>query len=650
MTRLENAGAPTRVAAAVLALAALASLFAAVLILVALAGLGQLSADADLTRAPAWLWYYRADPDVAKWTKYGAMAGGAAVAVLLIAAVVNRPGRPLHGAARWACEREIAGEGLRAKQGIVLGRQGGRYLVFGGSEHVMLYAPTRSGKGVGVVIPNLLNWPDSIVVLDVKQENYQATAGFRAEHGQAVYLFDPLNADGRTNCYNPLAHVDRSDPVATLDELQKLAVMLFPTGAEIKDPFWSESARTGFIGVGAYVAETPALPFTIGEIYRNLTQGDARQRFPELIRERAAAKAPLSAGCVSALSDFCGASENTFASIRSTITSRMNLWLNPRVDAATSRSDFDLRELRARRMSIYLGVSPDNLDRVAPLYNLIFQQLVDLNTRELPSERHKRQVLVLLDEFARLGHSAVLAKAFSYVAGYGLRLLPVLQSPSQLRSNYGAEVAEEIMTNCGVELVFTPKELRTAQDLSERLGYSTVKSRSKSRPAGLADGKRSVSESDQKRALMMPQELLQMDRDGLIVLRGGIPPIRGKKVAYYRERDFKRRLRPAPTAPLAKGVEPAASDEASAPTDTMGAIVVHLAEIRGDIAEIRTQLRERPMTVAEAAGEVALSYAAIQANLADLDDLPPEGSTEDEAFEWMNRHLNNVLIEPEVAA
>lgn len=412
---------------------------------------------------------------------------------------------PLHGAARWASEAELVGAGLRSRQGVVLGRKGGRLLVFGGSEHVMLHAPTRSGKGVGVVIPNLLTWPDSVVVLDVKRENWEASAGFRAAHGQEVVLFDPLDPERRTARFNPLGHIDRTDVVAVLDELQKLAVMLFPP-PQHGDPFWAEAARTGLIGVGAYVAETPELQFSLDAIYRELTQGEPRTRLPEEVRARAAAGRPLSSGCVSAISDFCSASENTFASIKQTITARMNLWLNPRVCAATDASDFDLRDLRERRISLYLGVSPDNLARVAPLYNLLLQQLVDLNTRERPSvDRHAVRVLMVLNEFARLGHAAVIAHGFSYVAGYGLRLLPVLQSPAQLRAEYGADLAEEIMANCGVEIAFAPKELRVAQDLSERLGYWTYAGRSSSRPTLLSKGNRSTTESDRRRALMMPQ-------------------------------------------------------------------------------------------------------------------------------------------------
>ena len=517
---------------------------AAIAVLFALFGLNQISGTMRWSQVPRFFWYYRGDPLIHTWLGRGAMIGGLVVVLSLL--VILRRGVSLHGAARFASEREIRKEGLRADTGIILGRKGGRYLVFGGSEHVLLEAPTRGGKGVGVVIPNLLNWRDSVVVLDVKRENWDITAGFRKDSGQDVYLFDPLDVDRRTARYNPLSYIRRYDAIEVINELQKISVMLFPA-PERGDPFWTEASRVGFVGVGAYVAATAALPFTVGEIYRNLTNGDPKNRFPKLIAERAAAGDPLSVGCVSALADFTSASDNTFSSIKQTITSRLNLWLNPYVDAATAGTDFDLREIRKRRMTIYLGVSPDNIDRVAPLYNLFFQQLVDLNTRELPENGGGPvQVLVLLDEFARLGRAGVIASGFSYVAGYGLRLLPVIQSRAQLRAIYGNDVADEIVANCGVEIAFTPKELRVANELSERLGYYTTKATSKSRSIHGMLANRSQSESDHRRALMLPQELMQMPKEQLLVLRGGIPVIKASKIFYFKARDFRSRVRPAP--------------------------------------------------------------------------------------------------------
>ena len=354
MNRLASAPWPLKIATAgVIVLAALAGL-AAMTFTVALAGLHRLSAHVDVSAVPGWFWYFRNDPGVQRWFKVGAISS-LATGLLGAAAAAKGLQRPLYGAARWAREHELRQAGFRAKSGILLGRAGGQPLVFGGQEHVLLYAPTRSGKGVGVVIPNLLTWPHSTVVLDVKRENWEATAGYRAAHGQQVLLFDPLDPEGRTARFNPLGHVDRRDPVAVLDELQKVAVMLLPAPPHT-DPFWAEAARTGFIGVGALVAATPDKPFSMGAIYAELTEGDPRTRLRQIVRRRNTQGEPLSPGAASALSDFCSTSENTFASVKQTLTSRMSLWLNPRIRAATEVSDFDLRDFRSRRISLFLGV------------------------------------------------------------------------------------------------------------------------------------------------------------------------------------------------------------------------------------------------------------------------------------------------------
>ena len=505
--------------------------------------LGLPVAAYDPLKMPQFIWYYRADPHVVK-AMAGGLVGGVTLLAGLIYALWSR-GAPLHGAARFANERELTRHGFRSVSGIIVGRRGGRFLTFGGSEHVLVEAPTRSGKGTGIVIPNLLTWAGSVIVLDVKRENYDSSAGFRAKYGQDVFLFNPTDREGRTARYNPLAYIDRGDPDDVIIELQKIATMLF-LAPERGEAFWANGARTGFVGVGAWLAETSDEPLTMGAIYRHLTGGDARSFFK---KELANAQLRLSTGCRTALSDFAGGSDNSFADIKKTITNVLGLWLNPLVDAATSASDFDLRDLRKRHISIYLGVSPDELDRIAPLYNLLFQQLIDLNVRELPGDTTPVPVLVILDEFARLGRASVIASAFSYVAGYGIRLLPVIQSRSQLRGVYGEHVADEIVANCGVEVAFTPKELRVGNELSERLGYVGQASVTKSLTINGWLANRSKSISEQRRALMLPQELMQFPPTKLILLRGGIPPIIGTKIFYYKSRFFKKRALPPPEVP-----------------------------------------------------------------------------------------------------
>lgn len=314
--------------------------------LVAIIGMGQFRTDLNLAKMPQYFWFYRHNPFVMGWLAKG--VGGVAAAGGLIAAMIyiNRKDA-LHGAARWARHSEAKAAGLMDREGLLLGKSGNGFVQFGGTEHVLLEAPTRAGKGVGVVIPNLLTWADSVVVLDVKQENWEKSAGWRKSLGHQVLLFDPLDPQGRTCRFNPFSHINRSDPVEVIDELQKIAAMLWPPPAN-GESFWMDSARTAFIGVAAYIAATPVLPFTMGEVYRNFSAGDAKERFPKIIKERQAQRNPLSEACISALNDWISSSANTFTGIRQSVSAKINLWINPYVDAATSESDFDLREFRSR--------------------------------------------------------------------------------------------------------------------------------------------------------------------------------------------------------------------------------------------------------------------------------------------------------------
>ncbi len=537
--------------------------------LVASAGLGAvavlfrahlLNAHTPWRRVPGAIWTLRAYPIVYEPFLVGVAIGLVLTAVVVVSTLFTR--QKLHGEARWARIGEVRRGKLLGSSGIVLGKFGGKVMRFGGPEHVLLEAPTRAGKGVGVIIPNLLDWPDSLVVLDIKQENYDNTAGYRLKVlGQRVVLFNPLDPKGNTARYNPLSYINRQDSVEVINELQKIGMMLFPDPVS-GDNFWAESARTAFLGVAAYVAATvddgpDALPFTMGEVYRQFAAGDAAKRFPKIIAKREEAGQPLSGGCVSALRDFTTASPNTFTSIRQSVTAKINAWLNPYVDAATSKSDFDLSEFRDKRISLYLGVSPDDLERVAPIYGLLFQQLIDRNVRELPKgDRHRVKVLVALDEFASLGKCSVLAQAFSYVAGYGLRLLPAFQSIEQIQGVYGDKVAADIERNCAVRLVLRPAGLADAKKISDQLGTYTFRARSRNM-ATWGGGGGSTSESDQRRPLLLPQEVEMLPENDLIVFRRGMHATYGKKVRYYAEKKLSARTKIAPPAMPAICVDPA---------------------------------------------------------------------------------------------
>ena len=485
-------------------------------------------------RINAWLW---------------SGAGFSTVALLLPLVLFFKPSRQsLHGDARFASAREIRKAGLTGNRGIIVGKKGSGYLMFDGSQHVLLSAPTRSGKGVSVVIPNLLTWPESCVVLDIKRENWDITSGYRRKYGQRCYLFNPGASDGRTHRYNPLGYISE-DPGKRIDDIQKIANMIFPD-VQGTDPIWTATPRSLFLGVVLFLLESPGKPVTLGQVLREtLTDGDGKDYFDKAAKDRRDCGNGLSGACVRGLQSYTSiASENTRSGIMTSFRSRLELWMNPAIDAATSENDFDLRDLRKRKMSIFIGITPDNLERMAPLINLFFQQLVDLNTRELPSQNPdlKYTCLLLMDEFTSMGKVNILSKGISFIAGYGLRMMPIIQSPAQLTDVYGREAAETFRTNHALNIVFPPKasETESARDISEWLGYTTTKSASKSRNTEIFKRRNSSeSVSDQRRALLLPQEITSLGEEAELIVLENVLPIQAKKVRYFADAKFMDRLK-----------------------------------------------------------------------------------------------------------
>jgi type IV secretion system protein VirD4 len=504
--------------------------------------------EASLLAVLRYQYYYGDHPGLRGRLTWSSVAGFGLVIIAVGLLFIPRP-RPLHGEARFARRREIASAGLFGGEGIILGQVGSRYLMLDGQQGVLLAAPPRSGKGVGVVIPNLLNWPGSVVCVDIKRENWSITAGFRQAHGQACFLLDPFAEDGRTSRWNPFAYVSEAH-ARRINDLQRIADMLYPDPPGV-DPFWTASARALFLGIALYLFETPYLPRTLGEVLRQGMASDNEgfgKHWKRIIEARARQRRPLSPECVRALYDVIDLAPVTASSIRKTFTSRLDLWLNPMLDAATAHNDFDLRGLRKEPMSIYVGVNPDDLHRLRPVLNLFFQQAIGLQTRELPEHNRelKHQVLMLLDEFTALGRIPIIADAISYLPGYNVRVLLVIQTPSQLREVYGPHAAETMVKTLAARIVYAPKDVSDAKEISEELGSTTVKSKTVSR-AIFGGGKGpSVSVSEQRRALLLPQEVKDIGTRGAIVFYEGLRPILSDKIRYFEDRCFKARRIAAP--------------------------------------------------------------------------------------------------------
>ncbi len=423
-----------------------------------------------------------------------------------------------------------------------------------GSAFIFLAAASRTGKGIGIIIPNLLRWFDSCVVTDFKKENFSITSKFRQQVlKQEVFLFNPFDEQGETHQYNPLSVV--RDGHLTTPDLLTIAEMLFPTDGDATSKYFASSAQNLFIGLALYIKQTPTLPFTIDEIFRQ-SKGKGKT-LKEHLEGILSSRTDLSDTCSEALLDFLALDEDKGQSgVMNTMKSALIDWNNPVFDAATSDSDFSFHDLRKKRMTIYVGITPDYIPVAGRILNLFFSQLININTKELPEQNKtlKYKVLLLMDEFTAMGRSGIIAKSNNYFAGYGLQLLTIVQNPAQIEAKepegYGKDTAKTYIGNHEAQLFYTP-EKEDAESISAFLGDKTVKTKN----IQYSGGKRSISISETKRALMLPQELREMPFKKMIIMMRGKKPIYCDKIHYFKESPFIERLKAmSPTLSKIKGI------------------------------------------------------------------------------------------------
>lgn len=432
---------------------------------------------------------------------------------------------------------------------IIVGRHRGRYLMARNQEFVLLAAPTGGDKSVGFVLPNLLNYQDSVVAFDMKQELFRLTSLFRQRHGHAVYLWAPFAEDGRTHRWNMLDTVDRNS-LFRVGDILAIAQAFYPSDCHPKEKYWNDNARNLFLALVLYIMDTPELPCTMGEVYRQSSGAgkQIRQHLEDLLIERRAGSRPLSAECIDAFNRFLSASSEAIGNIISTFNAPLLVFSNPIVDAATSASDFDLRDVRRRRMSIYVCVPPHRLADAGVLANIFYARLINLNTTQLPEKDPsvKYECLLLLEELAALGKIAALVKSNFFIRDYGLRLASVLQNLAQLVALYGDAEARTLIGDHTLQIVYPPSDHREAEEYSKMLGLLTeiAVSTSTSRSAGAAGGStRSESSSAHARALLLPQELRLLQQHQQIVFPRHGRPILCDKARYFEDHRFLDRLK-----------------------------------------------------------------------------------------------------------
>lgn len=502
----------------------------------------------DSTASPIMLWKYHTAYAGQKTVQLRLLVCLLLPLISLIVMTVfffGKPKKSLHGDARFSTVGELENAGLFGNDGIIIGKFKDRFLVISEVMHVLLAAATRGGKGVAIVIPNLLFWRHSLVNTDIKLENYKITSKIRQKvFKNEIFKFDPFNSDGRTHQYNPLFYIDLKNRRKMIDDIQVIANLFFPE-LDNKDPIWTATPKTLFMGLVLFLIETPGKIVSVGQVLReSMVAGDGSDYLKAIIQQRKHSDNPLSMECESFLTTYTGIdADATRAGIIAGFRSRLELWANPLIDAATSGNDFDFRDLRKKRITIYNALNPRDIKRSAILNSIFWQQLISVNLTELPEHNPdlKYKVLLLLDEFGVLGNLDVLFNGVAFIAGYGLQLLTIFQGPGQLIPIYKQkEAVANFLDNHHVHVIYTPpkNDSDISNAVSNALGFYDMTTNTFSKSKDIWKGGGSINTSEQKRALMSPQELREMDQSKEIVLYRETHPIQATKALYYNNSYF----------------------------------------------------------------------------------------------------------------
>ena len=442
----------------------------------------------------------------------------------------------IHGDAKWATMRDVKKMGLRSKSGVLLGTYNKKLLVADGYQHILLFAPTGSGKGVGFVIPNLLFWKDSVIIHDIKLENYELTSGWRRRNlKQKVVLWNPADPDGISHCYNPMDWISKK-PGQMVDDVQKICNFLLP-----EQEFWQNEARALLTGIMLYLVAADDKPATLGEVVRTLRNDDVVYNLAVVLDTMGKKIHPVS---YMNIASYLQKPDKERGSVTSTANSSLELWANPLIDTTTATSDFNLHEFKITPHTAYIGLTPDNISRLAPLMKMFYQQAAAFFTAKMPQPHEKFGVLMMMDEFPTLGKMEQFQAGIAYFRGYRVRLFLIIQDTEQLKGIYEESGMNSFLSNSTYRITFAANNMETANLISQLLGNKTAQQVSYNKPKylDLNPGARSLHVSETQRALLLPQEVIQLPRDEQIILIESQPPIKSKKIFYFKDRFFTSRL------------------------------------------------------------------------------------------------------------
>ncbi|GGA26042.1 type IV secretory system conjugative DNA transfer family protein [Dyella nitratireducens] len=474
---------------------------------------------------------------------------------LMIALLRPKP-ESLHGDASFADLSDLKRAGLLKQnpESILIGKYKGHYLWLSGTQHVIVISPTRAGKTATVAIPVLLTYKHSVVVIDWKGELEQATSGWRESQGQLIWRWAPYDAAGNTLRFNPMTLLAEVDAKARYAEIQSIAAILYPDGHSV-DPFWNFQSRAAFTAFTNYMFEawdqagqedpnTSSIFPSFERILRFSSGADGKS-IKETLQTILTNPQYAFVGkeTRSGFSSLVNHAEQTFSSVIATMQAPLQQFLSPILADATNATDFDITAIRKWPTTLYVNIPTNKLDESSKLLNIFFSSVINNNlTKQLGEEPDlKYQMLMLMDEFTAMGRLEVWSKRISISASYGVRDVCIVQSRAQLRSIYGDNDGQNFITNHSAQIAAAAREQSDANEYSDMLGYKTIRKRHRSTGHGGGTSQASTHYTEERRALMLPQEIKELPKDDQLIFYEGCKPIRAKKNWYFEDKMLMKR-------------------------------------------------------------------------------------------------------------
>lgn len=447
-----------------------------------------------------------------------------------------RPEKKVLGNAHFANGIEVnrASFFKHEEQSIIIGKKYGAPLYSNGFEHVLVFAPTGSGKTRSIGIPNLFNYPYSVVCNDVKLTLFQATSGYRKQVlGQQCYCWAPAHETRLTHAYNPLSLIS-NNKIQRLTDIQRIAHILIPDNKKA-DPIWQQASRKLFKIAVLYLLDTPERPTTLGEINRLIKQAGFDEWLATQLEETDHIDPEFYRNGYSYLNNH----EKTRSSILETFSGYFELFDDPTIDAATSHSDFDLSTLRSSPMTIYVGFTDDDMERLSPLLTLFWQQLISVMIKEIPDQiKEPYPLLCLIDEFSSLGRIERLRRSLKLLREYRVRCVLMMQYIAQTYEQYSQDEAKAF-TNIKTKIAFATEDIQDAEYVSKLLGTRTVRVAAGSSSTQHHGYSESKSYNYQAIPLLRPDEVMRLPEHQMLIMRTGHPPVKARQFIWYQDHIMK---------------------------------------------------------------------------------------------------------------